>query len=237
MLPYALVLATDVSKDGFSRSEAQKSLMRSFFARIPESALTSIHHGNFEGDACDGPETKKWKGVMCTDGVINSIDFSLLLAGQFTMACIPPDVQNVQINSCNQQWQLDTGVLPRELRRLGARHNMISGTVDLRRLPQHTVEVSLDWNEITAPVYLTELPRAFETLSLNNNLIQQKDVPYGNLPSSLQSVEIEDNSVKRLTKVAEDLHEYQDVGVYGSSMYSDDFIRSTIEQEEEWEYN
>ena len=139
--------------------------------------------------------------VKSRKGFVQEVDVHYKSFGDFSISDLPATVRRISITECGQNYQLETRLLPRELRTLNMESNHIFGTVDLQSLPHKIVKFDVKRNLITGPVVLSGLPPFLEIIDLSDNDIEQKVVYYEHIPEHIAFINLRNNKIGDIQQV------------------------------------
>ena len=180
--------------------DRQNILLEHFFSAIDSACMGQRMDNQTIYEACN------WKlvpdfAIECLHGIVNRMRFDSVQHGNFVLEYLPSTVERTSIHNCKQTYQLQTRMLPREMRCISVSKNLIFGTIDLQRLPprMHTLDVSQ--NNISGPIVQRDLPDTLRNVLIYHNKIQQDVLYYEYLPETLLMVSLGQNSIRLIRPV------------------------------------
>ena len=195
----ALLGCADVpTPANLSIEEAQRKIL----VRFLEVAYKSYVPGRYQSlfpylcdESTDENKPCTWKGISCDDAhAITSLRFEPLESVQalVNMRWLPPTVRDVSIHwaALYQGWS--AAALPRDLRFLWLRHNVLFSAVvppdvNLRALPTKMEELHIFDSWIGGPIAIDGLPQSMRVLRIAQHKFYAKPyVHFETLPSSLE---------------------------------------------------
>ena len=198
-----MLLTTIVQVDNtLSTQGYQAELMRKFFFDISEAFLNE--HGRGQAlvpkrrrsyNVCGCSEYPPWLGITCKSGEVISVEYAAATGGHFCIEHLPPTVQIVFLESCGQEYTLNTWWLPRELVQFNMAKNFIHGTLDLSGIPQKTKIFRMERNFLTGPIDIRYIPNSLQILSLDDNRIEQEVVYHGMISENMVQMSFRGNMI------------------------------------------
>jgi len=176
-----------------SYADWQNALLKLFFKDISEDGLQKIQ--------TDPDDCSTWDGITRTRQIVTGVQYAHIDVGNFHLPSLPPTVQELFLNFCNQRFQLHTRSLPRRLQELLLPGNKIYGVMDLTTLPPQLEKVNMWNNLLTGPISLCHLPVHLILLELQGNRISQKVVWYDNIPETIHTIQLQYNYQTKIGKV------------------------------------
>eukprot|EP00009_Paramoeba_aestuarina_P007604 CAMPEP_0201522198 /NCGR_PEP_ID=MMETSP0161_2-20130828/16513_1 /ASSEMBLY_ACC=CAM_ASM_000251 /TAXON_ID=180227 /ORGANISM="Neoparamoeba aestuarina, Strain SoJaBio B1-5/56/2" /LENGTH=194 /DNA_ID=CAMNT_0047920973 /DNA_START=94 /DNA_END=678 /DNA_ORIENTATION=+ len=159
--------------------------MELFYTDVTEKAIKYIRKNHRADNYC------KWKGVVCTDEVVEKIQYAhWRISGKFNIHALPPSVHEVSITYCMQDYAFNMRALPRTLRLCDLFQNLLYGSLDLRALPRTLISGNFSENLFTGPISLESLPPNLEVLKVEHTRILQHTVFYDSLPESVREIRV-----------------------------------------------
>ena len=182
-MPHSLLILCSDHVDKASIEAYQETLIAGYFRNISADELRKMK-------ITDLTAVCTLRGIYCVDSIVTEMRYKYCLCGQFDLAYVPPTVQKLDIQSCDQAYTVDTRKLPRAAHHIFLNNNLLHGTIDLTTLPENAVIVSFTFNSLSGPIDLTNLPKYLTSLGILQNSIQQKTVMYSKLPPGLKWVNL-----------------------------------------------
>ena len=172
---------------------SQALLMVRFYDEIPETGVLRITNHR-QRDVCS------WEGIMCRNGCIVSIVYKERMLGNFKIAFAPPTLTTLTVIHCEQSYEVETRMLPRQIVSLNLNRNRIFGELDLTKLPPRMVNFEIAYNHIKGPIVVRDLPESLKLIDLSNNPLKQHTLFYENLPPGLKSIRLygKDTKIKHI---------------------------------------
>ena len=186
-----LLIDLEVSEQHKFTRKIQRELMNGFFQNIKAEELDIISHGDQHDDICIN-----WSGLHCEGGVLKSILFQYKPYDNFSLSYTPPTVRQLEVKGCDQCYAVNTREFPQMAELIMLNSNRIHNQIDLTSLPARLRKFWICSNMITGPINLTRLPPLLQHLDLSQNMIEQRVVPFGNLPVALIRVNMNGESMK-----------------------------------------
>ena len=178
----------------------QAALMREFFADVSEffldrNARDQVPKRLRTFDVCGRDGSPSWNGITCKSGEVISVEYARSHAGRFHIEHLPPTVQIVRLENCQQSYKMNTRQLPRELIQLDMSNNLIRGTLDLSGIPEKTKIFRMDRNIITGPIDIRNIPESLQILGLEDNRIEQEAVYHGRISENMVQMSFRGNMI------------------------------------------
>ena len=163
----------------------QTALMDRFYSPKSEVKRADFLRNAPLRDYCE------WDSVRCVEGKVIAVGHIDRRDEVLDIHVLPPTVVTIRMFECSLRYALHTRALPLALEICFVSNNRLYGSVGLRTLPEHLVNLDLSRNRLVGPVDLTELPRNLEALSLFHNRIRQSVIFFGQLPPNMECVELQ----------------------------------------------
>ena len=181
-----------------AHTKMQDIMMRQFFFFIDDEYKKYISYGDLDSQVCGVDSSDDWLGIACADNIVESISFCDVNVGNFSLEYLPHSVKGVHLIRASQSNEIATRYLPRYLIDFEVNTNQVYGTVDLGCLPAKIKRFILSSNRIFGNLNLTALPDSLCILDLSFNNIAQQTVYYGNLPSSIERIDLVANNIREV---------------------------------------
>ena len=176
--------------------EMQAEMMRNFFNAVRQTYVFDFSHGHPAGDVCGDHDHPEWKGIKCTNGIVQSVEYIEMQNGFFTLAQLPNTVRKIFIVESNQLGNVHTRFLPREALTVDLHSNRYGGQIYLDTFPEKLRDFNAYDNRLTGPLNFSRLPESMTMLDLSCNLITQGTIIIGRLPSHLEVVDLSKNEIE-----------------------------------------
>ena len=142
-------------------------------------------------------DVRKWPCVKCDDHQrVMKIEIeSSRITGTLELCYVPPKVIFAYIRSQSKSrvtGSVDLKHLPEGIQELDLQNNNLTGKVDLVHLPSGMVRLFLQHNQLSGEVDLAHLPQAMRSISLNKNKLTG-EIDLTQLPKGLLRLSLENN--------------------------------------------
>ena len=187
--------------------EMHSQLMEVVFQDIQPVVLETISHGESLENLCRWPKYSENMTcmyvmlfeVICQEEAPTHLTFmGFENIGTIHYAYLPPDLKCLTISCCEQTYELQTRLLPTNLRELNMAGNKIYGPIDMQNLPRKIEVFDVSQNYIKGPISLQGLPPNLKVAKLWDNRIKQRLVPCDPLPSGVTCVDLTINRVREI---------------------------------------
>ena len=181
------------------------SLGRLDYSLLPDQALMEMLIEGFDDDTKKRYQDKhgmyldvcEWSCVRCDeDESVIAIDIdSRHVRGSLELCYVPPKVKMLHISS-HFEGQLTGSVdlrqLPDGMKKFSLQGNKLSGEINLPKLPKGMKQLVLNRNKLTGGIDLTLLPDGMYNLSLKNNQLTG-EIDLTHLPDRIRWLELNNN--------------------------------------------
>ena len=202
---FLFISADDEGRKTDSQFEMQQMLMAEFFLEVSADFIVEFSQGKPLHAMCEWSEDTEENRVTCVDGILRTVFFAGLNAGNFRIGYLPNTVEHVFICECNQKYTIQTRLLPLCVYNVMLHNNDIYGTIDLHHLPPRLRLLDIGENKISGPIELSELPPDLESLRLFGNRIKQDVVYYKSIPKRVRSISLGGNTIRKVAPVSGEL--------------------------------
>ena len=175
----------------------QHTCMEMLVDLIPEKGAFQNKEGAYR-------DIKTWIGVRLNyDSEVTQIAWAgfrgsgFFKGGHIQLDFLPGTLIDFACERSKLTGTLDTGRLPRVMRRLSLSGNQLSGTLDMPSLPRHMETFKVSSNQFSGSIDLRDLPETIRYIMLFNNLLTGNAVAE-NLPDGLERIRLYGNAITHL---------------------------------------
>ena len=209
MNAFLFTISVDISEELFQNSQQleidrQTILLETFFSTIDSAYMNEQMGDQTIREACEWGRHLARFAIRCIDGIVNIMFFVSVNKGNFLIAYLPRSIEHIVLCGCDQEYQLQTRMLPMRMSSMDLSDNYLFGTIDLQHLPPRMQSFDVSNNAIEGPIILRDLPETIENIWMDQNNIQQDVLYYGNLSDKLIKVSLERNDIRSIRPIDEE---------------------------------
>ena len=119
----------------------------------------------------------------------------------FQQSSLPRNLGELIIETCDQSGFIDMRNLPSGMYKVDISNNAYRGCLELMAMPGRMEYFAADGNLLSGPLDLSNLPETLWWLNLSHNPINTKVLHYGELPESLEEINLHCSGVMSVKSV------------------------------------
>mmetsp|Transcript_21361 Transcript_21361/g.33209 ORF Transcript_21361/g.33209 Transcript_21361/m.33209 type:complete len:223 (-) Transcript_21361:159-827(-) len=180
-----------LSNDDIHRDQHESMLLMIGLYGITHSLRRELVSRRFVRDGDRMNNVCAWNGVSCAQNsnVITKISWAKSQVPiRMELGWIPPTTQELILKNVSVNTQINTRVLPRDLKVCEMTKCGLRGELDLQTLPQKQLKsVSLENNCLAGRIHFVSLPATIERINLSNNRFRSLVIVNSSLPDGFES--------------------------------------------------